>query len=166
LLAAELDHLPRNAAFLLALRDSGVEFVHADVRADTRYDMTEANPMTDGIMAIVAEYEAEAVSARTTAALVTATRHALKSHAVKRHAIKIGNPRRRRRHRPGRAPGVALLPATLPGGRAAEPAGLRDASGLSPEGGAGYATRDLDAGSGVMRLMRKITRAPVAAASS
>jgi hypothetical protein len=43
-LAAELDRLARNAAFLLALRDSGVEFVDADVRADTRYDMTEANP--------------------------------------------------------------------------------------------------------------------------
>jgi hypothetical protein len=49
LLIAKLDRLSRNAAFLLTLRDSGVRFVAAD--------MPEANDLTVGIMALVAEQE-------------------------------------------------------------------------------------------------------------
>ena len=61
LVIAKLDRLSRNASFLLNLRDSGVEFVCAD--------MPHANRLTVGIMALVAEQEREAISARTKAAL-------------------------------------------------------------------------------------------------
>ena len=46
LVIAKLDCLSRNAAFLLALRDSGVRFVAVN--------MPEANDLTVGIMALVA----------------------------------------------------------------------------------------------------------------
>jgi len=64
LVVAKLDRLSRNAAFLMTLRDAGVNFVAAD--------MPEANTMTVGVMAVVAQHEAEAISARTKAALAAA----------------------------------------------------------------------------------------------
>jgi len=64
LVVAKLDRLSRNAAFLMTLRDSGVNFVAAD--------LPEANTMTVGVMAVVAQHEREAISARTKAALAAA----------------------------------------------------------------------------------------------
>lgn len=62
LVITKLDRLSRNAAFLLALRDSGVRFVAVD--------MPEANDLTVEIMALAAQAEREAISRRTKEALV------------------------------------------------------------------------------------------------
>jgi len=64
LVIAKLDRLSRNAGFLMNLRDAGVEFVAVD--------LPNANRLTVGIMALVAEQEREAISSRTKAALSAA----------------------------------------------------------------------------------------------
>jgi len=64
LVVAKIDRLSRNATFLGTLRESGVRFVAAD--------MPEANDMTVGILALVAEHEGKAISQRTKEALAAA----------------------------------------------------------------------------------------------
>jgi DNA invertase Pin-like site-specific DNA recombinase len=61
LLVAKLDRLSRNAAFLINLRDSGVQFEALDIQG--------ANSFTVGVLALVAQNEAEAISERTKKAL-------------------------------------------------------------------------------------------------
>lgn len=61
LLIAKLDRLSRNAAFIFTLRDSNIDFVCAD--------MPNANTVTIGIMAVLAQDERERISQRTKAAL-------------------------------------------------------------------------------------------------
>ena len=61
LLIAKLDRLTRNVAFIFTLRDSGAEFVCAD--------MPEANTLTIGVMATMAQHEREVIGDRTRKAL-------------------------------------------------------------------------------------------------
>lgn len=74
LVIAKLDRLSRNAHFLLTLQEEGVKFVAAD--------MPEANNLTVGIMALVAQQEREAISKRTKEAL----------RQAKERGQKLGNP--------------------------------------------------------------------------
>ena len=64
LVIARLDRLSRNAHFLFGLQEAGIDFVCAD--------MPFANRLTIGVMALVAEEEGRAISARTKAALAAA----------------------------------------------------------------------------------------------
>ncbi len=74
LVIAKLDRLSRNAAFIFMLRDTNVNFVCAD--------MPEANSLTIGIMAVLAQDERERISQRTKAAL----------DAKKAKGINLGTP--------------------------------------------------------------------------
>ena len=86
LVIAKLDRLSRNAAFLMTLRDRGVEFVAAD--------LPDANTLTVGIMASVAQHEREAISARTKAALAAARARGTKLGGFRAGAPDIGKYQR------------------------------------------------------------------------
>jgi len=75
LVIAKLDRLARSVSFIASLMESGIRFVAVD--------MPEANSLTLHIMSAVAQYEREAISQRTKAALA----------AAKARGTKLGNPR-------------------------------------------------------------------------
>jgi len=79
LLVAKLDRLSRNAAFLMTLKDSGVPFVAAD--------MPDANTLTIGVMASLAQHEREMISKRTKQAL-----EAAKARGTKLGGLRPGAP--------------------------------------------------------------------------
>ncbi|MGB0982661.1 MAG: recombinase family protein [Saprospiraceae bacterium] len=74
LLIAKLDRLSRNAAFIFKLRDEQVDFVCCDI--------PDANTLTIGIFATLAQHERELISSRTKAALA----------ALKKQGKKLGSP--------------------------------------------------------------------------
>lgn len=78
LLIAKLDRLSRNAHFLIGLKQAGVEFVACD--------NPQANRLTIGILALVAEQEREAISERTKAAL------AIARERLAANGQRLGNP--------------------------------------------------------------------------
>jgi DNA invertase Pin-like site-specific DNA recombinase len=75
LVIAKLDRLSRNAGFIFALKDSGVDFVCAD--------MPDANTLTIGIFATLAQHERELIGERTRKALA----------AKKQQGFQLGTPR-------------------------------------------------------------------------
>lgn len=74
LVIAKLDRLSRNAAFLLQLQDAKVDFCCCD--------MPHADPLSIGIIALLAQRERELISQRTKAGLAVA----------KKRGAKLGNP--------------------------------------------------------------------------
>lgn len=74
LLIAKLDRLSRNVGFIFALRDSGVAFVCCD--------MPDANTLTVGLFAVIAQHERETISKRTKEAL----------NAKKARGAQLGTP--------------------------------------------------------------------------
>lgn len=74
LLIAKLDRLSRNAGFIFLLKDSNVDFKCCD--------MPEANSLTIGIMAVLAQEERVLISKRTTDAL----------QELKTKGVKLGTP--------------------------------------------------------------------------
>jgi DNA invertase Pin-like site-specific DNA recombinase len=109
LLVAKLDRLSRNAGFLLRLRDEGVKFQALDI--------PEANTLTLGVFAAMAQHEREIISSRTKAALA----------ARKARGLRLGTPRDLSAHRASAA--VASAVAT----RKAADAAARDIAPMIAE---------------------------------
>lgn len=74
LLIAKLDRLSRSAAFIFQLKEDKVNFICCD--------MPEANTLTIGIFATLAQYESELISQRTKAALAV----------LKAKGVQLGKP--------------------------------------------------------------------------
>ncbi|WP_018622707.1 recombinase family protein [Spirosoma luteum] len=74
LLIAKLDRLSRNVSFIFSLRNAEVDFVACDI--------PDANTLTVGIMAVLAQHERELIGQRTKAALA----------AKKAQGFKLGTP--------------------------------------------------------------------------
>jgi len=75
LIIAKLDRLSRNRRFLMELQESSTKFICCD--------MPEANDLTVGILACMAEHERKLISERTIVALA----------AAKERGVTLGNPK-------------------------------------------------------------------------
>lgn len=157
LVVAKLDRLARNAAFLLTLQDSGVDFVCAD--------MPQANRFTIGIMAVVAEAESEANSARVKAALAARERRGLKrppTRFTKEATLKGQRAQIAIRRAQARQRAVALMPIVMELRAAGAQSGHHIAAGLNARG-IPTARGGLWRGTEVNRILRYMERKPTLA---
>ena len=74
LVIAKLDRLSRNVQFIFSLKDANIDFIACDI--------PEANTLTIGIMALLAQQERELISERTKSALT----------ALKKRGVQLGTP--------------------------------------------------------------------------
>ena len=115
LLIAKLDRLSRNVGFIFALRDSGVDF--------TCCDIPDANTLTVGLFAVIAQHERETISKRTVDALA----------ALKVRGVQLGNPQNLTDH--ARTKSIAVRVANAKANKsnlqAAQLAGLWKREGLT-----------------------------------
>ena len=95
LVIAKLDRLSRDAHFLLGLQKAGVRFVAAD--------MPEANELTIGLLAVVAQHERQMISKRTKDALAAAKVRGTKLGGMRANSTEI--------HKAGSAAGLAARQA-------------------------------------------------------
>jgi DNA invertase Pin-like site-specific DNA recombinase len=122
LVIAKLDRLARDAHFLLGLQRSGLAFAGAD--------MPNANRLSVGIMAMVAEEERRAISERTKAALAAAKARGVKLGG-RPDSIKNAELGRRRAAEARRAKAAAHARALAPVIDAIRADGIMSARGIA-----------------------------------
>lgn len=125
LVIAKLDRLARRVDFIANLLESGVEFVATD--------MPSANKLTIHIMASMAQYEREAISSRTKAALAQAKARGIELDGDRGNIEKIASAG-------GKASGVARREAAIARARdilplidAIKQSGVTTLSGIAAE---------------------------------
>jgi DNA invertase Pin-like site-specific DNA recombinase len=123
LVVAKLDRLARDAHFLLGLERSGIAFTAAD--------MPNANRLTVGIMAMVAEGERRAISERTKAALAAAKARGVKLGGQPESLKNKELGRRQRAAKKRRAKAAARAKDLAPVIEAIRAQGITSATGIA-----------------------------------
>jgi DNA invertase Pin-like site-specific DNA recombinase len=107
LVIAKLDRLSRNVSFIFELRDSGVDFLACD--------LPDANTLTIGIFAAIAQHEQELISQRTKAALAVKKAQGYKlgspqnlTDAARRRSVEVRRSKAGQKHRYSKVRVIAL----------------------------------------------------------
>lgn len=128
LVIAKLDRLSRDAAFILELKNAGVSFVACD--------MPEANTLTIGIMAVMAQHEREVCSSRTAESRQASKRKTLQIIAASLLTEDIYHPAVLAAYRAEcqrKAAAAGMMDKVLPDARAKSIESKRAAAAENPE---------------------------------